>query len=243
MKPQLDSNQKAITKKIRALVPDATAIIFHGSRVRGLPSPTSDYDVMVFTPMRVELEECERIKEQLVQAFPDFKVDAVFGAERFLHATLAFEPYYRFWLENGVSAFGSLPRVKPYPRLYRDALDSRLDIIRAEIDVVDVFNRSWYQKGRGYLRILKQLILIENALRGDYRNESLWASVAETVGHPAFEILRNPPERHRIRQSMVKRLRRIAIQKISSLRKENLHSKWTTSRYPRGLERNGKSKR
>lgn len=241
MKAQLDTNQKAITKKIRELVPDATAIIFHGSRVRGLPSPTSDYDVMVFTPMGMELDDRDRIKETLKKEFPRFTVDPVFGSVRYLRATMAFEPYYRFWFENSVAAHGALPDVKPYPRLYRDALDSRLDIIRAEVGVTDVFSRTWYQKGRGYLRILKQLILIENALHGDYRNESLWASVAQTIGDPAFGILRDPTQRHRIRQSMVKRLRRIVIQKIGSLRKENMRSKWTTSKYPERTVDNGKS--
>jgi len=61
MKPRQDLHQ-AITKELRALVPDATAIIFFGSRVQGLASPTSDYDIMVLTPTGVDLEERERIK-------------------------------------------------------------------------------------------------------------------------------------------------------------------------------------
>jgi predicted nucleotidyltransferase len=242
MKAQLDSNQKAITKKIRALVPDATAIIFHGSRVRGLPSPESDYDVMVFTPTGMEEEERDRIKQSLRREFPDFKVDPMFGTERYLLASLPFEPYPRFWLENGVAVLGRLPEAKPYPRLYRGALDSRLDIIRAEVGVVDVFNRTLYNKARGYLRILKNLVLIENVLSGDYSNDSLWSKVESLVGHPTFEIVRDPSLRFRIRHHMVKRLRRIVLQKISELRKENLRSKWTTSQYPKRTKPNGKPK-
>lgn len=233
MKTQLDSTQKAITQKIRALVPDATAIIFHGSRVRGLPSPTSDYDLLVLTPGGVEFQDRTRIKAILAECFPNLKIDPIFGSERYLLASMPFEPYPRFWLENGVAWFGHIPEAKPYPRLYRNALDSRLSIIRAEVGVVDASSRNLYEKGRGYLRIFKGLVLIENALRGDYRNESLWAKVEYLVGNPTFQILRNPLQRHRIRKPMVARLRRIVQEKLSSIRKENLRSKWTTGKYPK----------
>lgn len=232
MKAQLDSNQKAITKKIRALVPDATAIIFHGSRVRGLPSPTSDYDVMVFTPTGMEPEDRERIKETLQRTFPTLKIDPIFGTERWLLAHLYMEPYYRFWLENGIAAYGQIPQIERYPLLHRGALDSRLDILRAEARVVHTFSKTLYQEGLGYLDVLKQLILIENALHGDYRNESLWAKVEQAIGDPAFEILRNPSYSRRIRKSIVNRLRWIIARKISALRKENLQSHLTTPKFP-----------
>lgn len=240
MNAQLDANQKAITKKIRALVPDATAIIFHGSRVRGLPSATSDYDILILNPTGVELKDRKRIKERLAQYFPDLKLDLIFGSERYLLASLAFEPYPRFWLENGVALYGKIPEAKPYPRIYRGSLDSRLHVIRAEVGVVDVCYRTLYAKGRGYLRILKNLVLIENALQGDYRNESLWMKVAQLVGNPTLQILRDPSQRHRIRKPMVNRLRRIVMRKLSSLRKENLRSRWTTSRYPKSAIKDGK---
>lgn len=239
MKAQLDSNQKAITEKIRALVPEATAIVFHGSRVGGLPSPSSDYDVMIYTPTGMETQDRERIKEMLHYAFPKLKIDPIFGTERWLIAHLPFEPYYRFWLENGIAAYGQAPKIQKYPLLHRGALDSRLDIIRAEARVVDAFNRTLYGKGRGYLGILKQLSLIENALHGDYQNASLWAHVEKIVGNPTFEILRNPAYRHRIRKPMIARLERIIVRKIGELRKENLLSVWTTSRYPKRIVKHG----
>jgi predicted nucleotidyltransferase len=100
MKPQLNATQKAITKKIRTLVPDATAIIFHGSRVRGMPSPTSDYVVMVFTPTGMELEDREVIKEELRSAFPDLEIDPVFGTERYFIAHLAVYPDDRYTIRE-----------------------------------------------------------------------------------------------------------------------------------------------
>lgn len=233
MKAQLDSNQKAITKKIRELVPDATAIIFFGSRVRGIPSPTSDYDVIVFTPTGMELEERDRVKEALEVAFPELRIDPIFGTQRWLLANLYVEPYYRFWLENGIAAHGEIPHVESYPLLHRGALDSRLDILRAEARVIHAFSRNLYQEGRGYLGVLKQLILIENALQGDYRNESLWAKVKQTIGEPAFEILRNQEQRHRIRKPIVRRMRWIIPRKISELRSENVNSPRTTSSFPK----------
>jgi predicted nucleotidyltransferase len=225
--------QMAITAKIRESLPEANAIIFFGSRVRGLPEPTSDYDVMVMTPTGVDPEDRDRVKGILQATFPDITLDLVFGSERYLLANLAIEPFYRFWLENGIALYGQIPHVENYPRLYRGALDSRLDIVRAEVGVVDVASRTLYQKGRGYLRILKQLMLIENALHGDYRNDSLWAGVEQTTGNPTFQILRDSSQRHRIRQPMVTRLRGVVLRKLSSLRKENMRSRWTTSKYPK----------
>lgn len=227
-----DPDQKAIARKIRMLVPDATAIIFHGSRVHRLPSPTSDYDILVLTPTGVASDDRRLVKKQLEETFPDVKLDVVFGSERYLLASMTFEPYPRFWLENGIAVFGQIPDAKPYPRIYRSSLDSRLDVIRAEVEVVQVASRTLYQKGRGFMRILKDLALIENALQGDYRNESLWTKVEQLVGSPTFQILRDPVQRHRIRQPMVNRLHRLVLRKISSLRKENMRSAQTTSRYP-----------
>lgn len=227
-----DPDQKAIARKIRMLVPDATAIIFHGARVHGLPSPTSDYDILVLTPTGVASDDRRLVKKQLEETFPDVKLDVVFGSERYLLASMAFEPYPRFWLENGIAVFGQIPDAKPYPRIYRSSLDSRLDVIRAEVEVVQIASRTLYQKGRGFMRILKDLALIENALQGDYRNESLWTKVEQLVGSPTFQILPDPVQRHRIRQPMVNRLHRLVLRKISSLRKENMRSAQATSRYP-----------
>lgn len=224
MKAQLDANQKAITKKIRALVPDATAIIFYGSRVRGLPSPTSDYDVMVLTEMGMAEEERARVKEKLASRFPELAIDPVFGTERWLLAHLYMEPYYRFWLENAMASWGKVPYIENYPLLHRGALASRLRVTRSEIGVVQVLSRTLYSEGRGYLRILKNLILIEHALAQDYRNETLWADVRETVGNDVFAILRDSALRHRIRKPMVERLRRMVNRKISILRRQIAHA-------------------
>lgn len=75
MNAHLDANQKAITRKIRTLVPDATAIIFHGSRVHGLPAPTSDYDILVLTPTRVEFDDRNLVKKRLEETFPDSYIE------------------------------------------------------------------------------------------------------------------------------------------------------------------------
>lgn len=224
MKAQLDSNQKAITKKIRELVPDATAIIFFGSRVRGIPSPTSDYDVMVWTATGMDEKDRAHVKEQLECAFPKLDIDPVFGTERWLLAHLYMEPYYRFWLENAIAARGKIPNIQQYPLLHRGALASRLSIIRSEIRVVQALSRTLYSEGRGYLRILKNLILIEHALVEDYRNEALWADVRETAGNDVFSVLRDPALRHRVRKPMVECLRRAVKHKVSSLERQITHA-------------------
>jgi hypothetical protein len=69
----------------------------------------------------------------------------------------------------------------------------------------------------------------------------MWEKVGQEIGNPTFEILRNPLHRRRIRKPMVRRLRRILIHKLSTLRKENMRSKWTTSRYPKQTTGDGKS--
>lgn len=100
-------------------MPDATAIIFHGSRVRGLPTPTSDYDVLVLTPKGIDPKERKRIKKTLDKTFPSLTLDPAFGSERWMRANLNREAHLRFWLENGIAVYGRIPRIGNYPPLYK----------------------------------------------------------------------------------------------------------------------------
>lgn len=220
MKPQLDANQKAITKKIRALVPEATAIIFHGSRVRGLPAPTSDYDVMVLTPTGVDLEERKQIKAKLEKVFPAIEIDVTFGSERWMLANLGREAYLRFWLENGIATFGHLPTIEQYPPLYKDVLNTELDLLKARFLLARDWSRTLYYQARQYLRLLKRLIIIELALRQEYSNLALWTTLQQQVGMELLEILRDKTKRHRIRKPMVRRMERLVSRKIAAIRRQ-----------------------
>jgi predicted nucleotidyltransferase len=220
MKAQLDSNQKAITKKLRALVPDATAIIFHGSRVRGIPSSESDYDVLVLAPRGVGLEVRKQIKDMLGASFPGIQIDPAFGSERWMRANLGREPHLRFWLENGIASFGYVPQVKKYPPFYKDALKVKVDLIQARRLMVAEWGRMEYGKARTYLALLKELILIENALHGNYQNDALWDDIRELVGVKLLTILRNPKRKRSIRKAMVSHLLGILDAKIKSMRRQ-----------------------
>lgn len=233
MNDQLDSNQKAITEKIRALVPDVTAIIFHGSRVHGLPSPTSDYDILVLTPRGVNPVERKRIKGRLQKSLPHTRLDIAFGSERWMRTSLNREAHLRFWLENGIATYGTMPRVKEYPPLYKDVTGTELDMMQANHILVRGWGRTIAYKAQAYLRTLKHLTLIELAIRQEYRNETLWNSVQQQVGEPLFEILRNDSKRYRLRKSMVNRLERIVSRKFRQLRRELAESELPSLLAPR----------
>lgn len=220
MKPQLDATQKALTKKIRALVPDATAIIFHGSRVRGIPAPTSDYDVMVLTPRGMDFDKRRKVKTLVQRTIPNVKIDVAFGSERALIANLAVEPYYRFWMENGVASFGQIPHVESYPPFYKDAIDSHLRILRARINVTEVCSQTEAQKAMGYLQILKLLVLIELAMQGEYRNEVLWAQVERLIGATRLTYLRGLGANQRVRKKTSLELRRLVERKLATVRRK-----------------------
>ncbi|HZQ11092.1 MAG TPA: nucleotidyltransferase domain-containing protein [Anaerolineae bacterium] len=219
MTPRQDFRQ-VITKELRALVPDATAIIFFGSRVQGLESPTSDYDIMVLAPTGVDLGERERIKKILNSTFPSVTLDLVFGSERWMRANLGREPHLRFWLENGVATYGRIPRFKPYPPFYKDAVEVQVGLIRARMILIEGWSRTQYGAARGYLYLLKELTLIELALKHDYRNEALWREIETSVGSDLLTILRNPRFRHRIRKPMVERMNRLVSKKIKLVRRQ-----------------------
>jgi predicted nucleotidyltransferase len=171
-----------ITAQLRARLPQASAIIFFGSRVAGCADEFSDYDVMVLLPNGLEEDARDQVKRAMRAAFPKIKLDLVFGSARALLASLRVEAHYRFWLANGIATFGQIPTIKHFPPLYKDALDSRLNVIGSEIKVVEAWSRNLHQEARGYLRILKQLVLIEHALKHDYSNRSLNADVEKMLG-------------------------------------------------------------
>lgn len=219
MKAQLDANQKAITEKIRALVPEATAIIFHGSRVHGLPSPTSDYDILVLTPRGVELKDRKRIQNTLSKFLPDVRLDVAFGSERWLRANLSREAHLRFWLENGIAGYGRVPRVRRFPPLYRDAIRTQLNWNEAHFLLVRGWGRTQAYRAQEYFRLLKHLTLVELALQQEFRNEVLWESIKLQIGDELFEILRNKSQHRRLRKPMVKRLERQVHRKFNQVRR------------------------
>ncbi len=218
--PRPDALMKQITKNLRARLPDATAIIFFGSRIAGTADAYSDYDILVLLPEGLEETERARVKKEMQTAFPKVSLDLVFGSERALLANLRVEAYYRFWLENGVATFGHVPKVKRYPSLYKDALDSRLNVIGSEIKVVEAWSRNLHQEARGYLRILKQLVLIEHALKKDYSDPSIWADVEGLLGSDILSLVRDPRAVRRVRRPMLAHVRRTMRRKFNAVRQQ-----------------------
>jgi len=214
-----------ITAHLRARLPQATAIIFFGSRVAGCADAFSDYDVLVLVPGGLDDDERARVKREMQSAFPKTKLDLVIGSERWLLGSLRIEAYYRFWLENALATFGRIPSVKRYPPLYKDALDSRLNIIGSDIKVVAAFARNLHEEARGYLRILKHLILIEHALRKDYDNRSLWVDVDNLLGADLVNLLRDPRASRRMRRPTFLRVRRVMRRKYIEVRRQVLTAK------------------
>ena len=216
---------KRITAHLRACLPQVTAIIFFGSRVAGCADEFSDYDVMVLLPDGLEEDARDQVKRAMRAAFPKIKLDLVFGSERALVASLRVEAHYRFWLANGIATFGQVPTIKRFPPLYKDALDSRLNIIGSEIKVVEAWSRNLHQEARGYLRVLKQLVLIEHALKHDYSNRSLNADIEKMLGDQMIRILRDPRAPRSMRRPMLARVRRITRQKFNLVRRQVLRAK------------------
>ncbi len=213
-----DPLMRKITQKIRARLPHATAIIFFGSRVAGTSDAFSDYDVLVLLPEGLDENGRETIKQKMKSAFPDVTVDLVIGSERWLRANLRREEHLRFWLENGVITYGNLTQIKRYPPLYKDVLATKLDLIMARFLLAQGWSRTLYFEARQYLRILKQLMLIEFALRKNYRTEALWDAMREQIHPDLLMILRDSSQRRRIRRPMVKRMERLVSRKMSKLR-------------------------
>lgn len=230
-RPSADPLMRRITQSIRARLPDVTAVVFFGSRVAGASDAFSDYDALVLLPEGLESDQRECVKLELRVAFPKAKLDLVFGSERWLLDNLRVEAYYRFWLENGIATFGHVPKVDRYPTLYKDALDSRLNIIRSEIKVIEAWSPNLQQEASGYLRILKHLILIEHALRGDYSNQSVWTEMDALLGAKLIGVLRDPKAVRRIRRPMVLQVRRTLGSKLAQVKQQVIQSK-LPSKYP-----------
>ncbi len=220
-----DQLMNQITTKIRACLPEATAVIFFGSRVAGVSDAFSDYDVLVLLPEGLELDERQRIKKEIQVTFPKVNLDMIIGSERWLLGSLRVEAHYRFWLENGIATYGHVPRVKRYPPLYKDALDSRLNIIGSEIKVIEAWSRNLHQEAGGYLRILKHLVLIEHALEKDYSNRSVWADVERLLGIDLIRVLHDPRATRRIRRPMLLRVRRAMRRKFAEVRRQVIEAK------------------
>jgi predicted nucleotidyltransferase len=215
-----DPLMRTITRKIRARLPDATAIIFFGSRVAGVADAFSDYDALVLLPEGLEENARARVKQEMQAAFPNAKLDLVFGSERWLRANLSREEHLRFWLENGVLTYGSLARINRYPLLYKDVLATKLDLIEARFLLAQGWSRTLYYEAQQYLRLLKQLMLIEFALQNDYRNEALWDAMRAQVHPDLLMILRDVSQRRRIRRPMVRRMERLVSRKVRTLRRD-----------------------
>ena len=222
---------RQITKEIRSRLPNATAVVFFGSRVAGVADAFSDYDVMVLLPEGLDSDERQRVKQEIQSVFPEICLDMIFGSKRWLLSSLAVEAYYRFWLENSVATFGQVPKPQQYPRLYKDAIDSRLNIIRSEIKVVEAWSRNLHQEANGYLRILKHLVLIEHALQGNYSTPSIWNELTCLLGSDLISILRDPHAIRRVRRPMLSQVRRVMWRKFAKVRKQVLRSK-LPSKYP-----------
>ncbi len=230
-KPKIRNSDSAdplmakITRKIRARLPDATAIIFFGSRVAGIADAFSDYDVLVVLPEGLELDERTRVKQEIQAAFPEVRLDLLFGSERWLIGNLRVEAHYRFWLENAIATYGRVPEVKRYPPLYKDALDSRLNILGSESKVFEASSRNLHEEANGYLSILKHLILIEHALEHDYSNCSIWTDIESLLGADLVRALRDPRATRRIRRPMLLQVRRAMRSKFREVRRRVLDAK------------------
>lgn len=217
-----DQLMNRISAKIHARLPDATAIIFFGSRVAGVADAFSDYDVPVLLPEGLETDKRKRVKSEMQAAFPQVNLDMIIGSERWLLGSLRVEAHCRFWLENGIATHGHVPRLERYPPLYKDALDSRLNIIGSEIKVVEAWSRNVHQEASGYLRILKHLVLIEHALEKDYSNRSVWEEVEALLDKDLIRMLRDPRAARRIRRPMLQRVRRVMRRKFAEVRRQVL---------------------
>jgi predicted nucleotidyltransferase len=224
-KASVDPLMRQITDAIRVRLPKATSIIFFGSRVAGTFDAFSDYDVLVLLPEGLEEDERKRVRNQVQATFPKIKLDLLFASERWLLGNLRVEADYRFWLENAIATYGHVPKVKRYPPLYKDALDSRLNIIQAEIKVIEAWSRHLHQKAQGYLGILKHLVLIEHALKKDYRNDSVWTEIAGLLEPDLILTLRDPCATRCVRRPMLSKVRRITLAKFREVRRRVLASR------------------
>jgi predicted nucleotidyltransferase len=181
---------RRIIKAIRARLPNATAIIFFGSRVAGVDDAFSDYDVMVVLPNGLEQEERMRVKKKLQAEFPNVKLDLLFGSERWLRAHLPYEPFYRFWLKNSLTTWGEM-HIKRFPPLATGAMKSYIEILKAEIDLATVFDDRRAASRLG-IEALELLVQIDQAFKHDYSIRSVKGIVNALVGADLARRIRDP---------------------------------------------------
>ena len=189
----VDPLMRQITRKIRARLPNATAIIFFGSRVAGAADAFSDYDVLVLLPEGLEMDERKHVKEEMQAAFPDITLDLLFGSERWLRARLPYEPYYRFWLKDSLTTWGKT-NIKRFPPLATGAMKSYLGILKAEIDLAAALENC-----RGGSRVgieaLELLVQIDRGFKRDYSERSVKQALNDLVGADLIARVRNPQRR------------------------------------------------
>jgi predicted nucleotidyltransferase len=186
-----NSLMQRITAEIRARLPDATAIIFFGSRVAGVADTFSDYDVLVLLPDGLEEDERRRVKREMQTAFPGVKLDMVLGSERWLRARMPYEPFYRFWLKESVVTWGKGPNIKRFPPLATGAMKSYLGIVGAEIDFAAAVEDRRVGSRIG-LNALEMLLEIDHAFKHNYSTRAVRQAMGTLVGSDLVARVRNP---------------------------------------------------
>lgn len=219
-----------ITHRLRERLPEATAIIFFGSQATGLADRFSDYDVMVLLPNGLERERRRAVEKKMRKEFPSLKLDLVFGSERSLLHSLSYEPYHRFWLESGIVTWGKKPAVREYPPLAKGAMDSRMNVIKSQIELAKVLDDR-RQIAQSYLSVLKMLLLIEKALRNEYNSRVVRDELEDLVGKKLIEGIRDPHsqlEQRDIRKLFEMALTRYHLVKglVDGMRENESDRKW-----------------
>lgn len=192
--PHGDPLMKQITAKIRARLPGATAIIFFGSRIAGTADAYSDYDVLVLLPEGLEETERARVKKEMQAAFPKIKLDLLFGSERWLRARMTYEPFYRFWLKESVTAWGKGPNINRFPPLSTSAMKSYLGIVGSEIDLAAAVENC-HGGTRIALDALEMLLEIEQSFKYSYSTRLVREAMSVLVGSDLMTRIRNPKSR------------------------------------------------
>lgn len=201
-----------VARRLRELLSGITTIALIGSRAGGAATPDSDWDLLVLVDGGVDEAERQRIRQQVREEIPDITLDILFASERWVLGNLQFEPYRRFWLEEGIGLWGKWPLECQYPPLHKGAMDSHLNIIRSEIELVDVRDLKVVQHFNSYARVLKKILMIEHALEGKYH--SMWLDLAQLMGPDLWERYRPNNGRRRITRKDVERLRRLARKEL-----------------------------
>lgn len=208
-----DPLMQSITDVLRARLPQATAIIFFGSRVAGVADAFSDYDVLVVMPEGLEEDERNQVKQEIQKQFPTIKLDVLFGSERWLRARLPYEPYYRFWLKNSLTTWGKV-NIKRLPPLAVGAMQSYSGILKAEIEMAAVIENC-RRASRIGINAVELLFEIEQGLKSDYDLRSVRRGMSELLGEDLIERIRDP--HRRLTEKDRRRLVRLARAKFRAV--------------------------